>query len=214
MAVPTYQFEPASKTYQGGYGYDRVAQIANLGSSALQYSQSSFLSAAESGASGIGTPEVSGINRANVRQSLTTYANNLIAYIKASNPTATTNTIIGGATIIPSLLLTPPPSGLTLWGQTELCNVLFGGVCSPNGQNISPSALANLNSLRTTLTLTLGYDTGRTFTQLATPQIFNSSDIYGYRLSVLFNTTTSVPSLLLDGGTQLQRRVRFHPAIN
>jgi|GEM_PF-924223 RHS repeat-associated protein len=199
----TYQFEPASKTYQGGYGYDRVAQIANLGSSALQYSQSSFLSAAESGASGIGTPEVSGINRANVRQSLTTYANNLIAYIKANSPTATTNAIIGGATINLLPFYTPPPSGPTLWGQTGLCNVLVGGVCSPNVQAISPTSLSNLNSLRTTLTLTLGYDTGTTFTQLAAPRTFNSSDIYAHRLSVLFNTTTSVPSLLLDGVTQV-----------
>lgn len=200
-----YQFEPASKTFQDWYGYSRVAQIANLGSSALQYAQGSFLNAAESGASGIGTPQVSGINRASVRQNLTTYANNLIAYVKANDPSATTNDIIGGATINRLPFYTPPTSGPTLWGQTILCNIIFlgTGTCSPNLSGMPTASLSNLNSLRTTLTLTLGYNTGTAFTQLATPQTLYSSSIYGHRLSVVFDATTNVPSLLLDGVTQV-----------
>jgi hypothetical protein len=180
----------------------RVSQQTNLGSGLLGYNQATFLSDAESGAVGIGTPEVSGINRANVQRDIASYANNLVAYIRANSPTATTNTIIGGATILPLPPYQPPTAGPTRWGQTLLCNVTIGGTCYANGQTIAPASLANLNSLRTTLTLTVGYDVGTAFTQLAAPKTFNSSDIYGHRLSVEFDQSTVVPSLLLDGANQ------------
>jgi len=202
---PSYQFDPASKTFQGGYGYNtRSTGVANLGSTALQYTQSNFLSDAERGATGIGTASVSGINRTNVRRDLTTYSNNLISYIKANNPAATTNDIIGGSTIDLLPPYAPPPSGPTKWGQTVLCNIVISGTCYPNGQKVAPIAAANLNAFRTTLTLTLGSNNSSgVFTSLASPVTFNSSDIYGHRLSVEFDPSTNVPSLLLDGVTEV-----------
>lgn len=210
VPIPTggtsYQFDPAGKVFAGNPGYNtRSTGVANLGSTALQYSQSNFLSDAESGATGIGTPSVSGINRGNVRQDLQNYANNLINYIKANAPAATTSDIIGGATIALLAPYAPPASGPTTWGQTILCNIKIGGVCYANGQKTAPTPTANLNAFRTTLKLTLGSNNGSgTFTALtgASALTFNSSDIYGHRLAVQFASSTSYPSLLLDGVAQ------------
>jgi len=198
----SYQFDPASKTFMGNFGYaTRSTGIASLGSTALGYSQSTFLS--DAGGSGIGTPVVSGINRTNVRNDLTAYANNLVAYLKANNPTATTNDVIGGSVIAPLPPYTPP-SGATKWGQTTLCNIVISSVCYPNKAQLTPSSSANLNSFRTTLALTLGYGSGGGFTALtgASTVTFNSSDIYGHRLAVQFDATTNYPTLLLDGAAQ------------
>ena len=202
----SYQFDPAGKVLIGSLGYNtRSTGVSNLGSAALGYSQSSFLSDAESGATGTGTSQVTGINRTNVRQDLTSYANNLVAYIKANSPAATPNDIIGGATIAFLPPYTPPTAGPTTWGQTILCNIKISGVCYANGQKTAPTATANLNAFRTTLTLQLGSNNSSgTFTALsgASAKTFNSSDIYGHRLAVQFNLSTSYPSLLLDGVNQ------------
>jgi len=100
IAVPingtTYIFDPSTKVYNRSTGLSTLA-------TALGYSQSTFLSHAQSGAT-FGTASVSGLNRTNIRNDMTTYANNLVNYIKTNNPTAKTSDIIGGVSIqqIPS----------------------------------------------------------------------------------------------------------------
>lgn len=199
-----YQFDPASKIFDFFDGYNpRSTGLGNL-ASALGYTQSTFLTDAENGATGIGTPVVSGINRGNVRGDLTTYADNLIGYIKAQTSAATTVDIIGGVTIAPLPPYTPPASGPTTWGQTTLCYVIVGGACSPNEQGVAPTPTSDLTQFRTTLTVTLGWnDSSGNFTQLANPVTYNSSDIYGHRLVISVDPNSSIPSLLLDGSTQV-----------
>jgi len=134
-------------------------------------------------------------------QDVSAYAGNLVNYIRANSPTATTDDIIGGAKIEALTPYTPPTSGPTLWGQAALCNVVLTGTCYPNYEKITPVALANLTALRTTLKLTLGTGTGSGFSPLTSQISFNSSDIYSHRLVVQFSAS-DVPSLLLDGVTQ------------
>jgi len=196
----TYQFDPASKIFpnNGGDGY--LPRSRGLGASlpaALGYLQSSFLADARNGATGIGSPAIafSGSGRTQLRSDLSRFSNNLVGYLRAANPTATTTDVIGGGVIALLPTYTPPTSGPTTWGQTSL---LY-----PNGQGIPPTTTGSLSAFRTTLTLTLGYnDASNNFTQLASPVTYNSSDIYGHRLAVRFDATTNLPSLLLDGTTQ------------
>jgi RHS repeat-associated protein len=198
IAGTSYQFDPASKIFTGSDGYTaRSAGIANLGSTALGYTQSTFLNDAESGATGIGTPVVSGINRANVRRDLTSYASSLVTYLKTNNPAAATSDVVGGVSIVPLPPYTPPTSGPTRWGYV-------GNLPYLNLQGNPPTLTAGLTAFRTILTLTLGWNnSGGTFAPLANATVFNSSDIYGHRLVASFDPTTSVPSLVLDGTNQV-----------
>jgi RHS repeat-associated protein len=200
-----FQFDPASKIFAGSDGY--YAYSRGLGQAlpgALNYNQPgqpTFLSVAEAHA-GIGTAAItfSAQDRLPTRGAVAGYANSLISNI---SPSATTLDIIGGSTIQPLPRWTPPNSGPTRWGQTSLCYIIIQGTCYYNDQMIVPTSTSNLNQFRTTLTLTLGWnDANNNFTQLANPVTFNSSDIYGHRLSVQFDASGTLPTLLLDGVTQ------------
>lgn len=194
IAGTTYQFDPASKISGGGDGYNpRSTGLTNLATTALQYAQSSFLNDAMNGSSGIGTPKITGINRANVRNDLVKYSNNLIAYIGANAASATTQDIVGGASILLLPPYAPPASGPTTWGSTAL---------PYQTQGTSPSQTNSLNAFRTTLTLTLGTGTGGGFTPLSSSMTFNSSDLHGHRLVIGFSSA-NVPSLLLDGASMV-----------
>ena len=197
----TYYYDPAGKTLPpsvSGNGYKTRSPGIAL-ATAMGYSQSAFLSDAERGASGIGTPTISGINRANVRSDLAGYANSLISYIRANNPSGSPTDIIGGAIINPLPPYTPPTGGAsTLWGQSS---ALTNQVSTPTScTTLTGSSPCNFG--RTTLTLQLGWNSGGTFTSLASPVTFNSSDIYGHRLVASLNASLT-PSLLLDGVSQV-----------
>ena len=147
---------------------------------------------------GIGTPSISGLNRPDVRSDLVTFAENLTGYIKANNPSGSPTTIIGGAVINRLPPYTPPAAGAaTTWGQTSSLTNQVGSASSCT--TLTGSSPCNFG--RTTLTLQLGYGSGSSFTSLASPITFNSSDIYGHRLTASLSSSL-VPSLLLDGVTQ------------
>ena len=175
-----FVFDPSTKTYNRSTGIG-TATLA----SALGYTQSTFISSAETGAT-ITSSSIAGLNRANVRSNLTTYANNLVQFIRTNNPAAATADIVGGKTIIPLAL-----------GTQQRQTSLSYAVGTVTNEPTIPS------SFRTTLSLTLGSnDASNVFTPLSSAITFNSSDIYGHRIVASFNASL-VPSLLLDGVTQV-----------
>lgn len=172
-----YVFDPSTKTYNRSSGVTNVA-------SALGYSRSAFLADAAAVVSPDGTT-ITGLNRSNVRNDLATYANNLVQYIRTNSPAAATTDIIGGKTIVPLPLGTRPR-------QTTL----------PYAVGTIDSEPAMPTQFRTHLSLTFGSDDGAgNFTPLASQVTFNTSDIYGHRLIVSFDSTAT-PSLLIDGVSQ------------
>jgi hypothetical protein len=180
-----FAFDPATKIYNrsAGLGFSAIA-------SAMGYAQDTFISRAESGMSTQTTPQggvfgVSNVNRANARADLATFSTNLVQFLRATNPAASTVDIIGGKTI------PPLPLGTKL-RQTSLSYA----VGTIDTEPTIPSAF------RTTLSLTMGTGQGGTFAPLATQATFNSSDIYGHRITISFSST-AVPSLLIDGVTQV-----------
>lgn len=176
----SYAFDPSTKVYRRSAGIG----LASL-SSALGYNQSTFINRAESGAT-ITSSSIVGLNRANIRSDLGSYASNLVQFIRGNNPSATPADVVGGKTIVP----------LALGTQLRQTSLSYA-VGNVQTQPTIPSAY------RTTLTLTLGSnDASNNFTALSSPITFNSSDIYNHRLVVSFNAS-SIPSLLLDGATQI-----------
>ncbi|WP_434520138.1 RHS repeat-associated core domain-containing protein [Methylosinus sporium] len=86
-----YVFDPSFKQHIVQSG------ITGLGS-ALGYSRTQFL--ANAGGS-LDSVSISSLNRSKIRSSLTSYANNLIDYIRANKPAASIADIIGGKSIVP-----------------------------------------------------------------------------------------------------------------
>ena len=183
----SYAFDPASKlsnqsvsnpgaqagacTSHGAQptavGYNNVAGV-NL-ATAIGYTQSAFVTDAESGMTSTFN-SITGLNRTNIRNDLTTYSKNLVAWIRANKPAASTADIVGGRTIA-SL----PIGTHQRWQALPyLCSQTVSSACSTvtSSTTLDPS-------YRTTLTLTFPN---------ASPIVFNSSDIYGHRLS--FNIWT------------------------
>lgn len=176
-----FVFDPSTKTYNRSTGIG-TANIA----AALGYTQSSFITNAEQGAT-ITPTSIAGVNRANIRSNLTTYANNLFQFIRSNNPAAATADIIGGKSIVP----------LTLGTQQRQTSLSYAVAGTVQNQPTIPSAF------RTILTLTLGSnDQNNTFTPLSSAITFNTSDIYGHRIVASFNSSLT-PSLLFDGVTQV-----------
>ncbi|MGA9866446.1 MAG: RHS repeat-associated core domain-containing protein [Acetobacteraceae bacterium] len=163
-----FVFDPATKVYS------RPAGLGSTLAAAMHYSQSTFLSTAESGAT-INPEDISGLNRAGIRSALAGYASNLISYLKANYLTASPTTIIGGRTIVP----------LALHTQQRTTSLSY--------QNGAPTNYATLpSSLRTALTLQIPGASATTFA---------TSTIYGHRLSLFFSSSL-VPVLALDGVAQ------------
>lgn len=102
VSTSTYIFDPSMKTYT------RKSAMSGL-ASALGYSQSTFMTNAQSGAT-VTTDYALNINRANIRADLQTYAGNLATYIKnntigsAPAGTATVDDVLGGQEIVPVTL--------------------------------------------------------------------------------------------------------------
>ncbi|RYF76364.1 MAG: transglutaminase domain-containing protein [Comamonadaceae bacterium] len=88
-----YSFDPAFKRHTAKAGIDLAA--------ATGYNQASYLSAAKSGAT-VSADFVQNLHRANIRNNLTSYANNLASYLRANKPAATLDDVIGGQQIVPS----------------------------------------------------------------------------------------------------------------
>ncbi|MBW8042153.1 MAG: hypothetical protein FVQ85_19435 [Planctomycetes bacterium] len=137
----------------------------------MGYDQTSFLNNAKSGAV-ITTDSVRNINKANIASDLATYGTNLIDYIKTNDPGATLDDIIGGKNIIPAsevpIRQTYLPYELSTPSPLEWPNILDG--------------------YKTTLQIEYRGIDVTTF----------SSDIYGRRLTIFYNSLEQ-PELRLDG---------------
>jgi RHS repeat-associated protein len=137
----------------------------------MGYTQAAFIADANPT---VTATTIQGVNRTQLRADLTTYASNLAAYIRTNAPTAGVSDVLGGGTIIP----TPLTNGQTI-RQTA----------NPN-QSGPPATVATLPAAYTaTISITLPG---------ASAYTFNSTDIYGHRLSIFFNSSY-VPTLYLDG---------------
>ena len=140
--------------------------------SAMGYSRSQFL--ADANPTSLTSTSIQGINRTQLRSDLTAYASNLTSYIQNNYPTAGVSDIIGGGVIVP----TPLSNGQTL-RQTS----------NPNQSGTPTDWTAIPSQYDATISITIPG---------ATVQTYNSSDIYGHRLSIFFSSTY-VPTLYLDG---------------
>ena len=163
----TYVYDPSFKTYTS------LSSGINL-ASAMGYSRSSLLSTAESGTT-ITSNSIQNVNRANLRNALTGYANNLVSYIKTNMPTATLKDVVGGKYIAP---IAQPYSP-----QTSLPYATPGDV---------PVIWSDIPPVyRTTLQIQIG----------GINKIYYSDQIYGHRLTIVYNSSAQ-PVLFLDGVVQ------------
>ena len=174
-------FEPSIK------GHNVNSGLGNIGT-LLQYSQQAFLSAAGGTTDSV---SISGINRANVRNTLVGYANNLINYIKQTNQVRTLNDVIGGKTIAP---LQGSP---IRWSRNP-----FALTTQPTG---FPQAWPNAtipNAYRTCFTVAMPGVTPQTCANATSQTILLYSDqTYGHRITVfsIQNGSNFVPTLRIDG---------------
>lgn len=90
-----YLFDPAFKTYT----YSSKVDLPT----AMGYNQADFLTGATTGAT-VGTDYVQNLNEGNIRNKLTTYANNLIAAIRNQHANKSVEEIVGGRSIVQSYL--------------------------------------------------------------------------------------------------------------
>ena len=161
----TYYFDPSFKTHTFKTGID-------LGNASITgYNATTYLNSAESGATITGN-YVQNINRSNIRNNLTAYANTLAGYLRTNLPAATLNDVVGGKSLdqvygaIPHY--TSPPLQDTNFPVQDLADIP--------------------DSMKPTLRIQYqGID-----------QTFTSDAIYGHRLSVTYNGSNQ-PVLQLDG---------------
>ncbi|MDQ0612258.1 RHS repeat-associated protein [Variovorax sp. W1I1] len=163
----TYYFDPSYKPHTFKTGID-LASATTTG-----YNAATYLSSAQSGAT-VTADYVQNISRTNIRNNLTTYANNLATYLRANKPAATLDDVVGGKTIVPfygALRDTALPRQNTGWGTEEWTDI-------PNNYKI---------------TLRVQYQ--------GIDQTFTSDAIYGKRLTISFNQQFGAngAALKLDG---------------
>ncbi len=138
--------------------------------SAMGYNQADFLSQALSGAT-VDADFVQHLNTTNIVSALSDYASNLVSYIQANHPDAELEDIVGGKTI---------QAATIPLRQTSL----------PYQQSIIGTWTEIPQNYKTTLNVRhLGID-----------RSFDSSEIYGKRLT-LFYDSSNAPELRLDGTT-------------
>ncbi|MFO1079346.1 MAG: RHS repeat-associated core domain-containing protein [Reyranellaceae bacterium] len=181
IAGTTYIFDPATKTYARAAGISAASLRAAAG-----YAKTSFVNDALQGSTTPAPYSIAGINRTNIRADLTDYANNLVQHIRTQSFAASTVTFLGGATINPLAVGTQVRKPTT--DPSYLDATVYSGVPS---------------SARTKLTLQLGYnDPGGAFTSLAGALTFDTSTIYGHRITIAFDAS-SIAALLIDGVSQV-----------
>lgn len=184
----TCVFDPATKFGMSAPGYTRTTGmgLSAIGS-ALGYSQSSFLG----NAAAVTTTSpwaLTSLNRTGVRNNLTSYATNLVQYLRTNSPAASTTDVIGGTTGV-----APLPLG-TQFRSGSIPQQFASGFSVHT--DIPPQ-------YRTKLTQQFGWNNASgTFTSLSSAVTLNTADIYGHRMTVAFSGS-SVPRLLLDGVTQI-----------
>lgn len=158
-----YVFDPANKAYTTQAG------IANL-ATAMGYNAATFLTSAKVGATTT-ADYVQNMNRTNIRNNLTTMTTSLVNWIKANNPAASVDDIVGGKTI----------NGITLGARLTSLPYQKPGSTPTVWTSIPAAYKATLGILYDTFSLTL-----------------NAADIYGKRLTMFFNASHQC-ELRLDG---------------
>jgi RHS repeat-associated protein len=158
-----YQFDPATKTYNYVGGIDLA--------SVMGYSQTDFLSAAQTGAT-ITANYAQNINEPNISANLSTYAMNLVDWIASNNSGANLNQILGGQTIVPIV------------GQVRQTELPYQSGSATTYSSLPESYIA-------TLQITYG----------SIDQTFYTNDIYGYRMSLFFNSSHEAQLYLNMPGT-------------
>jgi RHS repeat-associated protein len=94
----TYVFDPSYKTYA------RKTGVSNLGA-IMEYDSAGFVSSAEVGSTyDPGGEFISNVNNTNIDVYMTAMASNLATWLKANNPTAGIDDLLGGQTIVPVTL--------------------------------------------------------------------------------------------------------------
>jgi hypothetical protein len=185
-----YIFDPAFKTFQVKPRIDLAA--------AMSYVPSNFLTSAVAGATTT-ADYVQNINRANVRNSLTAYSNNLIAYLRQNKPSADLDDIVGGKTIVPyngssirqlshpNLLAASTPidftGGLTDAYRPKL-NVKIAVSATVN--NINQTFLADQLAGKR-LSLTFVFNAGKYYPQLRLDGVLVQAGATGYAANQLVN---------------------------
>ncbi|HAG75476.1 MAG TPA: Rhs family protein [Thauera sp.] len=161
-----YYFDPSFKSHVHKSGINLAT--------ASGYNASSYLTAARSGAT-ITTDYVQGINRTNIRNTLTTYANTLATHLRTNLPAGTLDDVIGGKTVAPhtggALRQTTLPYQDTAVALTEWATI---------PANYSP-------------TLRIRYQ--------GIDRSYTSDVLYGKRLTLTYNGSNQ-PVLMLDGVAQ------------
>ncbi|WP_354084496.1 RHS repeat-associated core domain-containing protein [Bradyrhizobium sp. S3.3.6] len=168
LGTQTFVFDPSFKTYT------TLTAGINL-ASAMNYSQSSFLSLAESGST-ITSNSIQSVNGANINNALTGYANNLVSFIKSNLPAATLKDVIGGKYIQPITQPYSPSTTLPYETPGDTPQVWTGDI---------PSLY------RTAIEIQVG----------GVDQTYYADQIYGHRLSIVYNSAAQ-PMLYLDGVLQ------------
>ncbi len=156
-----YVFDPSYKPHNMIAGMD-IAAISG-------YNATTYLSNALVGSTTTADYTQS-INRTNIRNDLTTYANNMANYLRSNKPAASIDDVLGGATIVPT-------STATL-RQTSL---------SYQDISYTPVVVTDIDVFRPTLKVDIG----------GISQTFFADDIYGKRLLVTY--VGNQPKLTLDG---------------
>ncbi|WP_256077337.1 RHS repeat-associated core domain-containing protein [Massilia sp. YIM B04103] len=157
-----YYFDPSYKPHAIKSGIDVAA--------AAGYNAASFMSSATAGAT-VTADYVQGINRNNVRSSLTGYASNLAAYLRTNKPAGTLDDAIGGLSITPhsgALRQASLPYQDTSVALTEWTDI---------PANYKPTLRVQYQGI---------------------DQTFTSDAIYGRRLTLTYNGSNQ-PVLSLDG---------------
>jgi len=164
----TYVYDPSFKSYT------TASSAINL-ASAMGYSQSSFVSAAEAGST-ITSNSIRNLNGVVLRNQMTGFANSLIGYIRANMPTATLKDVIGGRYIQPIVQPFTPLTSLPYEKPGDVPQTWTGNIP---------------NQYRTTLEILIG----------GIDQTYYSDQIYGHRLTLVYDVN-SKPVLYLDGLVQ------------
>lgn len=159
-----YVFDPSRKTYTNLTGINLAI--------AMGYNQATFISSAQTGAT-VNADYVQNMNRANIRNNMTTMTSNLVNWIKTNKHGATVEDIIGGKTI------NAPAFGPR---NTSL------GYEKPGSTPVEWTGIPNTykHALRVI------YD------QPNIDVTFFSADIYGKRMTLFFNASHQA-ELRLDG---------------
>ncbi len=184
----TKVMDPSFKTY---------TEIAGMNlATATGYSQSTFLTQATTGATIDGSGNwVQNINATNINSQMQTLATNLVSYIKANNPGATTDEVTGGRQIIPiyapftyltALSYQKPGDVPTIWTTDIPTNYKITVTIDGSGIGLNASG---------------------------SPLTFTNDQLYGKRMTLFYNSTNQ-PVLSLDGTVVATGTAQFYGSWN